>query len=293
MRTRVKRRVWTAAFALMLAASAAAEIPTPPPRPDDLPSPAVETPLPPPRPAELQSPSPEASPAPAFPLSRPQDLSPPKQDMPPSKAEPPPAETPEPPIAVSPPLNERPEEPATCDALLAGGTVAATRIAPIPDENGCGIAAPVSLEAVILPDKRRIEVEPHPVLRCDLAAEAARWIAQDVIPAMEDGKSRVARISGVGGYECRARNRAPGGHLSEHARGNAMDITAIVFADGHVVTLASRSNDLTAATSLRDSACARFATVLGPGADAAHESHIHVDLEPRRNGGKICQWDLR
>lgn len=286
MRTRVKRRVWTGAFALMLAASARAEIPTPPPRPDDLPSPAVEAPLPPPRPDELQPLSPQASPAPAFPPSRP-------QDMPPPQAETPPAETPAPPIAASPPLNERPEDPAACDALLAGGTVAATRIAPIPDQNGCGISAPVSLEAVILADKRRVDIEPHPVLRCDLAAEAARWIAQDVIPAIEDGKSRVARISGVGGYECRARNREPGGHLSEHARGNAMDVTTIVFADGHVFTLASRSNDLTAATSLRDSACARFATVLGPGADAAHESHVHVDLEPRRNGGKICQWDLR
>jgi hypothetical protein len=217
--------------------------------------------------------------------------------MPPPKAGTPPAETPAPPpapsTAVSPPLNERPEESATCDALLAGGTVAATRIAPIPDQNGCGIAAPVLLEAVILADKRRIELEPRPVLRCDMAAEAARWIAQDMIPVLEDGNSRVTRVSGVGGYECRTRNRAPDGHLSEHARGNAIDLTTIVFADGHFLSLASRSNDMTVATSLRNAACARFATVLGPGADAAHESHVHFDLEPRRNGGKICQWDLR
>jgi hypothetical protein len=114
-----------------------------------------------------------------------------------------------------------------------------------------------------------------------------------VIPAVEDGDSRVLRIAGVGGYECRARNREPGGPLSEHARGNAVDIASIVFANGHVFALAGRTNDLTAATSLRTSACARFATVLGPGADAAHESHVHLDLEPRRNGGRICQWDLR
>jgi hypothetical protein len=265
MRASVKLRAWTGAFVLMMAASATAGgIPTPPPRPADLPSPAVRAPLPPPRPADLPSSPPPQPPTP-----------PPRSEV------------------LSPPLNERPEDPATCDTLLAGGVVAATRVAPIAEKNGCGVAAPVSLEAVILADKRRIELDPHPVLRCDVAAEAARWIAQDVIPAIENGNSRVTRITGVGGYECRARNRAPGGHLSEHARGNALDITSVVFADGHVFTLASRTNDLTPATNLRDSACARFATVLGPGADAAHESHVHLDLEPRRNGGKICQWNVR
>ena len=37
-------------------------------------------------------------------------------------------------------------------------------------------------------------------------------------------------------------------------------------------------------------ACAAFHTVLGPGADAFHQNHVHVDLEPRgRNGDtKYC-----
>jgi len=38
---------------------------------------------------------------------------------------------------------------------------------------------------------------------------------------------------------------------------------------------------------LRDSACERFSTVLGNGADAYHETHVHIDLMERANHYKI------
>jgi hypothetical protein len=44
---------------------------------------------------------------------------------------------------------------------------------------------------------------------------------------------------------------------------------------------------------VRASACAHFATVLGPGSDSEHAEHVHVDLEPRRNDYKLCEWDVR
>ena len=37
---------------------------------------------------------------------------------------------------------------------------------------------------------------------------------------------------------------------------------------------------------------ARFSTVLGNGADAYHESHVHLDLMEKGNHNKICQWDV-
>ncbi|TIQ63130.1 MAG: extensin family protein, partial [Mesorhizobium sp.] len=36
-------------------------------------------------------------------------------------------------------------------------------------------------------------------------------------------------------------------------------------------------------------ACGPFKTVLGPGSDADHSLHLHLDLAPRRNGGTFCQ----
>ena len=44
---------------------------------------------------------------------------------------------------------------------------------------------------------------------------------------------------------------------------------------------------------LRESACHRFTTVLGPGSDGHHEGHIHLDVAERRHGYRICEWDVR
>ena len=60
-----------------------------------------------------------------------------------------------------------------------------------------------------------------------------------------------------------------------------------------MVRLADKSNDPAVAAALKDSACARFSTVLGPGSDGYHEDHVHLDLAQRHNGYKICQWSLR
>jgi hypothetical protein len=45
--------------------------------------------------------------------------------------------------------------------------------------------------------------------------------------------------------------------------------------------------------SIRESACGRFTTVLGPGSDGHHEAHIHLDIAERHNGYRICQWEVR
>ncbi|WP_368886561.1 extensin family protein [Klebsiella pneumoniae] len=41
---------------------------------------------------------------------------------------------------------------------------------------------------------------------------------------------------------------------------------------------------------MRQSACGAFATALGPGSDAAHYNHLHVDTQERRSAAsKFCQ----
>jgi hypothetical protein len=32
--------------------------------------------------------------------------------------------------------------------------------------------------------------------------------------------------------------------------------------------------------------------LLGPGADASHKTHVHVDLKERHHGTRICQWNI-
>ncbi|MGL4295058.1 MAG: extensin family protein, partial [Aestuariivirga sp.] len=40
---------------------------------------------------------------------------------------------------------------------------------------------------------------------------------------------------------------------------------------------------------VRSGACKQFATVLGPGSDAYHGDHFHVDAIQRKNDYRICQ----
>jgi hypothetical protein len=94
-------------------------------------------------------------------------------------------------------------------------------------------------------------------------------------------------------YECRGQNRVRGATLSEHGRANALDLRGFKLANGKMVELTDVNVAKEWRESLRASACVRFHTVLGPGSDGNHETHIHVDLAERRSGYKICQWDVR
>ena len=65
------------------------------------------------------------------------------------------------------------------------------------------------------------------------------------------------------------------------------------LADGRVIELTDMTVPKDLRESLRESACGRFTTVLGPGSDGYHEGHIHLDMAERRNGYRICQWEVR
>ncbi len=84
----------------------------------------------------------------------------------------------------------------------------------------------------------------------------------------------------------------PGAPLSEHGRANALDVGAIKLANGQSIVLTDRSVPRGLRESVLHSVCARFMTVLGPDSDWYHEEHIHLDLMPRRNNYKICEWDV-
>jgi hypothetical protein len=83
-----------------------------------------------------------------------------------------------------------------------------------------------------------------------------------------------------------------GAQLSEHGRANALDVRAIALANGQSISLTDRTVPRELRESVLHSVCARFSTVLGPGADWYHEDHIHLDLMERHNNYKICQWNV-
>ena len=151
----------------------------------------------------------------------------------------------------------------------------------------------VVLNAVMLPDKSRIDIKPAPILRCEMAESFAAWVRDETAPRMASFGSALRAIENYDSYECRGRNRVSNAKLSEHAKGNAIDVRAFHLADGRRIELTDMTVDRPLREALRDSACHRFTTVLGPGADAYHDGHIHFDIDERRQGYRICQWDVR
>jgi hypothetical protein len=105
--------------------------------------------------------------------------------------------------------------------------------------------------------------------------------------------SALRGIENFDSYDCRGRNRVFGAKMSEHGRGNALDIRAVKLDSGVIAHLTDPHVAKEVRNDLRKSACDRFMTVLGPGSDGYHENHIHVDLAERRSDFRMCQWEVR
>ena len=182
--------------------------------------------------------------------------------------------------------------PSACRLALTEAIAIAPSIPDIKGPGGCGGEDLVRLEAVVLPDKRRVSLKPAAVLRCAMATAIADWIRTDMAPLAASLGSTVSDLDNFDSFECRGRNRVVGAKLSEHGRANALDIRAIKLANGQSISLTDRTVARETRESVLHSVCARFSTVLGPGSDWYHEDHIHLDLSERRNNYKICQWNV-
>jgi hypothetical protein len=183
-------------------------------------------------------------------------------------------------------------KPSDCRLRLA----AMAAIAPMPRLIGpgaCGGGDMVELDAVLLVDRSRIELKPAPVLRCEMAESLTAWIRDEAAPRLSAIGAVLRRVETYDDFECRGRNRVAGAKQSEHGNGNAVDVRSFTLADGRVIGLADMTAPKDLREDLRASACHRFTTVLGPGSDGNHEGHIHLDIAGRRQGYRICQWDVR
>jgi hypothetical protein len=150
----------------------------------------------------------------------------------------------------------------------------------------------VRLDRITMPDQTSVTVAPAPQLQCNMAEALAEWVRADVGPVAATLGAPLTTITGYDSYECRGRNNIAGAKLSEHGRGNAIDIGAIKLKNGATFTLTDPQVSRPFREQMRTLACARFTTVLGPGSDGYHEEHIHLDLAERSHGYRICQWNI-
>ena len=94
-------------------------------------------------------------------------------------------------------------------------------------------------------------------------------------------------------YECRNRDGAVNGELSAHAVGQAVDISGFELSNGKLIPVKPDGDEAMRelVDSARTAACGWFTPVLGPGADAAHTDHMHVDIAMHGTSDRyrICQ----
>ena len=210
---------------------------------------------------------------------------PPPQPAPTAKA---PASAP----AAEAPGPTPPSAPSACQLRLKPD-IALVRPQPsITGPGSCGAEDVVRLEAVVLSDGQRIALAPAAMLRCPMAEAVVRWIREEVAPAAVTLGSSARTINTGASYECRERDRVPGAKLSEHGRANALDLRSVTLANGTAVDLTDKMVSKEFREHIRQSACKTFTTVLGPGSDDFHKTHIHLDLIERKGGYRICQWDV-
>ena len=195
-------------------------------------------------------------------------------------------------VAVAPSADDVAADPTACDERLA----AIAEIRPLPPMIGpgaCGGDDMVALDTVMLPGRGRIAMTPPAILRCAMAESFAAWLRDDAAPLAAKLGAPLRAVDVYDSYSCRGRNRVAGAKLSEHGKGNAVDVRGFTLADGRALRLTDAVLAADFRSDLRETACRRFTTVLGPGSDGYHEDHIHLDLAARSNGYRICHWELR
>jgi hypothetical protein len=213
---------------------------------------------------------------------------------PPRPADLAPSTTPSP--AASPPSLKGPEKAdQTClTQLIASGAGAGPATVQQPIAEGCGISSPVRLDSIALANGDVVGLPDRPILECAFALVFADYVRVIVAPLGAGTLgTKVDSIETGPGYQCRNRNGLPDGKISAHAKGLAIDIVAIRFADKRRVALVHQdgANEASYIRATRAAACGWFTTVLGPGADPFHANHMHLDTESHGSNGsyRICQ----
>ena len=171
---------------------------------------------------------------------------------------------------------------AVCDdPAILGKT-----IPPIADKlKGCGLTDGVSVISVA-----GVALTQPAAIDCPTAKALKTWVETGVKPAIGGKGGGLAALQIAASYSCRGRNNQKGAKISEHGKGRALDISALVLADGTAVTVlkgwGSKGYGKPLAT-VRKAACGPFNTVLGPGSDRFHADHFHLDTA--RGRGAYCR----
>jgi hypothetical protein len=160
----------------------------------------------------------------------------------------------------------------------------------------CGMDQPFKISAFT---NGEVGLKSKVTLACPIIPRIDQWLDEIVKPAaMMYFGTRLLDLK-AGSYSCRPRNNQRGAKLSEHSFGNALDVMGFALADGREVSVVKGWKGSPAEQEfLREvfvGACRYFTTVLGPGSNAYHYDHLHIDLARHDPKGyrRVCQPSIK
>ena len=185
-------------------------------------------------------------------------------------------------------------EPTACDERLAG----LAAIAPMPRLIGPGACGGARHGAA----RRGAACRPQRASRSSRRrCCAARWRNRSP-PGSATRRRRASprlgaalrSVENYDDFECRGRNRVLGAKISEHGKGNAIDVRAFTLADGRVDRLDRHDGRQGVARA----ACAKAPASVSPRcsgpARTAITRAISISISPSAGHGyRICEWDVR
>lgn len=178
--------------------------------------------------------------------------------------------------------SRRPRSAQSGGGICGRPSIQGQAIDPVPGAGACGIPQAVRVTAV-----SGIALSRSARMDCGTAQALDDWVRQGVIPVVGNTGGGAVSLKVAAGYACRTRNNQPGGRLSEHGKGRAIDISGIMLANGSEINVLrdwGRGAEGRILRELHRRACGPFGTVLGPDGDRFHQDHFHFDTARYRSG---------
>ncbi len=161
-------------------------------------------------------------------------------------------------------------------------------VAPVAGSiKGCGIRD----GAIRLHEVSGVKLSTPATMTCGTAKALQNWVGNGLERSVKNYGGGVVELKVAAGYACRTRNNRAGAKISEHGKGNAIDISGFTLQNGETISVLNDWGKGRKGRILRRAhgeACGPFGTVLGPKADRYHQDHFHFDIA-RHRGGAYCR----
>ncbi len=173
-------------------------------------------------------------------------------------------------------------DPAQCMAALAESGLEHDAVPDRVTDAGCGFE-----DAVRVRRGRSLALGSPVVLSCPAALSFVMWERHALQPAaVRHLGAPLVSLEHLGSYACRNVNTGEGGpqggRRSRHATADAFDVAGFTQRDRRRITVRRDwAGDDAQALFLRDAhagACRFFDGVLGPGYNAVHADHFHLEI---------------